>query len=159
MTKDTGTGRIVVGVDGSPASIAALQVAARIATATGVRVDAVACWSVPTALAVSYALGTVELEDGAAKLLNETVTKALGTPRPGNVSARLVQGHPRQALLEASEGADMLVVGRRGRGGFSGLLLGSVSQACVAHARCPVLVVNGEAAAAGEAQIDADGSL
>ncbi|RAN76696.1 universal stress protein UspA [Bacillus sp. SRB_336] len=159
MTKDTGTGRIVVGVDGSPASIGALQAAARIATATGARVDAVACWSVPTALAVSYALGTVELERGAAKLLNETVAKALGTPTPGNVSARLVQGHPRQALLKASEGADMLVVGRRGRGGFSGLLMGSVSQACVVHARCPVLVVNGEAAAAGEAHIEADGSL
>ena len=56
---------------------------------------------------------------------------------------RLVQGHPRSTLIEESKSADMLVLGRRGHGGFGGLLLGSVSSACVAHAHCPVLVVHG----------------
>lgn len=159
MNTGTGMGRIVVGVDGSGASTAALLAASRIAAATGARIDAVACWSVPTALAVSYALGTVDLENGARKVLNETISKAFGESIPANVSARLVQGHPRQTLLEASKGADMLVVGRRGRGGFPGLLVGSVSQACIAHALCPVLVMNQEAASDGLAPSHNPGPL
>ncbi len=134
--------RIVAGVDGSAGSIAALRLAQRIATATGAHVDAVAGWGVPTALAVPYALGTVDFEIGARAVLNDALVKAFGEGTPDNVVARLIQGSVRQVLLEASDGADMLVVGRRGRGGFAGLLLGSVSQACVAHARCPVLITN-----------------
>ncbi|CAH0131745.1 Universal stress protein Rv2026c [Arthrobacter sp. Bi83] len=55
---------------------------------------------------------------------------------PENVHARLIRGHPRESLIKAGHDADMIVVGRRGRGGFGGLLLGSVSSALVAHARC-----------------------
>ncbi|MDO5752901.1 universal stress protein [Arthrobacter sp.] len=153
MNTDGGMQRIVVGVDGSDGSIAALRRAERIATATGARVEAIACWSVPAALALPYALGTVDFEDGAQKLLDETIRKAFGEPTPENVSTRLVQGLPRQTLVEAADGAEMLVVGRRGRGGFRGLLLGSVSQACVSHAQCPVLVMNplgSEEASSGE---------
>ncbi|MCQ9165535.1 universal stress protein [Arthrobacter sp. STN4] len=157
MNTDTGMGRIVVGVDGSAASVEALTAAARIAGATGARVDAVACWSVPTALSVAYALGTVKLEDGARKVLDETMRQAFGERLPENVSALLVKGHPRQVLLDASEGAEMLVVGRRGRGGFPGPLLGSVSQACIAHARCPVLVISQEAPPDGAAPGDSRG--
>jgi len=144
-------GRIVVGVDGSAGSVAALVAAARISQATGARVDAVACWSVPTAVALPYALGTVDLESGARKVLDNAVGAAFGESAPDNVTARLVQGHARQVLLEASDGADMLVLGRRGHGGFPGLVVGSVSQACVAHARCPVLVMNHEDSPASEA--------
>lgn len=134
--------RIVVGVDGSVGSIAALRRAEHLATAIGAHVEAIACWSVPAALAVPYALGTVNFEDGARKNLEETMVKAFGEKTPDNVSTRLVQGLPRQTLVESSDGAEMLVVGRRGRGGFAGLLLGSVSQACVSYARCPVLIMN-----------------
>ena len=56
----------------------------------------------------------------------------------------LYEGNAAKVLLEASEGARMLVVGSRGHGGFSGLLLGSVSAACAEHARCPVVVVHGD---------------
>jgi nucleotide-binding universal stress UspA family protein len=137
-------GRIVVGIDGSAVSVAALVAAARIARATGARVDAVTCWSVPAALALPYALGTVDFEGGARKVLENAVVAAFGGDTPDHVTARLVQGLPRQVLLEASDGADMLVLGRRGHGGFPGLVMGSVSQACIAHARCPVLVMNPE---------------
>ena len=142
MNTEDGMRRIVVGVDGSEGSIAALRRAERIATAIGARVEGVACWTVPAALALPYALGTVNFEDGARKNLDETMVKAFGEQTPDNVSARLVQGLPRQTLVNASDGAEMLVVGRRGRGGFAGLLLGSVSQACVSYARCPVLIMN-----------------
>jgi nucleotide-binding universal stress UspA family protein len=152
-------GRIVVGIDGSAVSVAALVAAARIAAATGAQVDAVACWSVPTAVALPYALGTVDFESGARKVLDNAVVAAFGERAPDHVTARLVQGNPRQVLLAASEGADMLVLGRRGHGGFPGLLVGSVSQACIAHARCPVLVMNHEDFPAGAAPNELLGPL
>lgn len=142
MSTNQEMGKIVVGVDGSPGSIAALKEAARMSEATGSWLEVVACWNVPASLAVPYALGTLEFEEGARQLLQDTVTSAFGTALPANMSTTLVSGQPRQKLIEMSDGADMLVVGRRGHGGFTGLLLGSVSQACVAHAHCPVLVVN-----------------
>jgi nucleotide-binding universal stress UspA family protein len=57
------------------------------------------------------------------------------------VTARAVAGHPAEALLDAAEGAELVVVGSRGRGGFAGLVLGSVSQQVASHAPCPVMVV------------------
>jgi nucleotide-binding universal stress UspA family protein len=60
------------------------------------------------------------------------------------VRARVVEGNAAQVLLDASDGADLLVVGSRGHGGFTEALLGSVSQHCVHHARCPVVVIRGE---------------
>ena len=63
-------------------------------------------------------------------------------PSDGNgVSQRVVRGHPAQVLLDAAEDAALLVVGSRGRGGFTGMLLGSVSQHVIARAACPVVVV------------------
>ena len=78
----------------------------------------------------------------AGNVLREAVEKAFGPAVPGNVVPRLLRGHPREMLIQASKDSDMIVVGRRGHGGFGGLLLGSVSSACVAHAHCPVLVVH-----------------
>jgi nucleotide-binding universal stress UspA family protein len=75
-------------------------------------------------------------------VLNEAMEQAFGQEIPPNVIPRAVRGHPRDSLIDASRRADMIVVGRRGHGGFGGLLLGSVSSACVAHAHCPVLVVH-----------------
>jgi nucleotide-binding universal stress UspA family protein len=77
----------------------------------------------------------------AEELLRKTVEPALAT-RPGvHVTTRAGQGPPARTLIDAAAGADLLVVGSRGRGGFAGLLLGSVSQQVVNHAPCPVVVV------------------
>jgi nucleotide-binding universal stress UspA family protein len=64
-----------------------------------------------------------------------------GPQPPRWVSTRVIEGYPAQVLVDASAGADLLVVGNRGHGGFTDVLLGSVSTFCVHHARCPVTVI------------------
>jgi nucleotide-binding universal stress UspA family protein len=86
-------------------------------------------------------MGIEGFEERAGQILDESLTKAFGPEKPANVRPRLMQGLPRDTLIEESKNADMLVVGRRGHGGFGSLQVGSVSSACVAHAHCPVLVV------------------
>jgi len=73
----------------------------------------------------------------AAKTLADAISAAVGPDSAVTVRPQVVQGHPAQVLLEAADGADLLVVGSRGHGGFESALLGSVSQHCVHHARCP----------------------
>ncbi|MGN7148556.1 universal stress protein [Arthrobacter sp. SAFR-179] len=134
--------RIVVGVDGSEPSLEALRQAQRFATPLGAKVQAIACWEYPQVYSGYVMMGIEGFEEGAKKILDEAMEQAFGTELPANVTASLVRGHPREALIDASRDADMIVVGRRGHGGFGGLLLGSVSSAVVAHAHCPVLVVH-----------------
>jgi nucleotide-binding universal stress UspA family protein len=75
-----------------------------------------------------------------AGLTGATVDAMIAVP----VRARVVQGDPAQVLLDACDGADLLVVGSRGHAGFTEALLGSVSQHCVHHAHCPVVVIRGQ---------------
>jgi nucleotide-binding universal stress UspA family protein len=134
--------RIVVGVDGSEPSIEALRQAQRLATPLGAKVLANAYWDYPQVYA-GYVLAGIEgFKERAAQILDAAVRTAFGDETPSNVVINLVRGHPRDALIEATRDADLVVVGRRGHGGFGGLLLGSVSSAVVAHAHCPVLVVH-----------------
>jgi nucleotide-binding universal stress UspA family protein len=134
--------RIVVGVDGSEPSIEALRQAQRLATPLGAKVMANAYWDYPQVYAGYVMVGIEGFEERAAQILDEAVRTAFGDETPSNVVTNLVRGHPRDALIEATRDADLVVVGRRGHGGFGGLLLGSVSSALVAHAHCPVLVVH-----------------
>ena len=134
--------RIVVGVDGSEASVEALRQAQRLATPLGAKVQAMACWEYPQMYSGYVMMGVEGFEEGARKILDESVERAFGAETPANVTSTLVRSHPREALIDASRDADMIVVGRRGHGGFGGLLLGSVSSAIVSHAHCPVLVVH-----------------
>jgi nucleotide-binding universal stress UspA family protein len=132
--------RIVVGVDGSTQSQQALRWAARIASTTHARINAVAVWDYPA----TYGWGLPadwNPDDDMKKLLTETVELALG-PERGDVTLTIRQGSAAHVLLEESADALMLVVGSRGHGGFAGLLLGSVSVAVAEHATCPVLVVH-----------------
>jgi nucleotide-binding universal stress UspA family protein len=134
--------RIVAGVDGSAASKRALAWAVQQARATGAVVDAVHAWQVPVTFDMApLFVHPDELEKEAEKVLVASVTEVCGEHPAALVRARVVQGHPAAVLIRAARGADALVVGSRGHGGFVGALLGSVSQHCVQHAPCPVVVV------------------
>jgi nucleotide-binding universal stress UspA family protein len=148
-SNDSKPPRIVVGVDGSPSSRAALRWAARQAGLTGGTVEAVIAWQIPaSATGYGFAPISVEtcsyLEENAKKTLEETIEDVVGPERNPSVHSVVVQAYPAQALLDLSANADLLVVGSRGHGGFAGALIGSVSQHCVHHAQCPVVVIRGE---------------
>ncbi|GAA2740893.1 universal stress protein [Kitasatospora cinereorecta] len=140
--QDVARRRIVVGVDGSPSSIDALRWAVEQAHAVGAVVEAVTAWQYPvspgwtgTAAADEYVLGI------ARKTLDSAIAEASDPEPPVRIGARVVEAGAVPALLEAARDAELLVVGSRGHGGFAGALLGSVSQHCVQHAPCPVVVV------------------
>ena len=140
--------RIVVGVDGSDSSLEALRWGVRYASLTGASVDAVTAWEYPAPVGGwgMAPLGMLDQTDFgaiAAQQLEDLVAQ-LGAAGRGVVIRQLArEGNPARVLLDASQDADLLVVGNRGRGGFAGLLLGSVSQHCVHHATCPVVVIRG----------------
>jgi nucleotide-binding universal stress UspA family protein len=139
--------RIVVGIDGSEYSTAALQTAATLAAALKLRLEVVSCWSRSDIyFAAEIPVGGFPegdlLEGEATRLVEDAVERAFGPERPRSLSISVRYGHPAQILVEESANARLLVLGRRGRGGFLGLRIGSVSSACVAHAHCPVVVVN-----------------
>jgi nucleotide-binding universal stress UspA family protein len=139
-------GRIVVGVDGSASSEEALRWAVRQSRLTGQPVDAVIAWDYP----VNYGVAEVhefDWQGDSAELLQKTVTNVLTEDDARLVRQRVVHGHAAKVLLDASADADLVVVGSRGHGGFTGMLLGSVSQHVVAHATCPVVVVHEHPAA------------
>ena len=135
--------RIVVGVDGSPSSEAALRWAVRQAERTGAEVEAVTAWWYPS----GYGLAPIperagDLEGDAAKMLVEALAEVSGLAPDVVAAPRVVEGQAAEVLLRAARGADLLVVGSQGHGGFAAAL-GSVSQHCVSHAPCPVVVVRG----------------
>ena len=134
--------RIVVGVDGSELSLIALRTADRLAGLLECHIQAVTVWSYPVALAVPIASTEWTPRVEAESALADTLQEAFGPGLPAGLTKTAVAGQPVQVLVEASRDAEMLVVGSRGRGGFAGLLLGSVSSAAAAHAHCPVLIVH-----------------
>lgn len=141
MSEATSQVRIVVGVDGSASSVNALKEGVKLAAELGGVVDAVAVWELPTKHAAYEAMGIGSFEEGAQEVLNDALFQAFGENVPAVVSARLVQGTAASTLSSVSQGARILVVGRRGHGGIMGLLLGSVSAAVVNQSPVPVLVV------------------
>ena len=137
-------GRIVVGVDGSEPSMAALRWAIRQAKQTGSSVDAVIAWRVPSGYGLApIGDGGVDFEGDAKKILADALSEVGGTESNVVIRPAVVEGHPADVLVWSARGADLLVVGSRGHGGFTSALLGSVSRHCVHHASCPVLVIRG----------------
>ncbi len=135
--------RIVIGVDGSESSTDALRWAAHQAELTGDSLEAVITWEItPNSYGVALPLPSDYDPAAIAKqTLDETVRKVLGESAAHHVRGRVVEGAPARSLLEIAKGADLLVLGSRGHGPFVGMLLGSVSEYCAAHATCPVVVV------------------
>lgn len=136
--------QIVVGVDGSESSLAALRWAAVQAACTDARLTVVHAWQLPEmgewVGANPFELERDAFEEQAQAVVQRTIDQA-GDLGDVEVDPATAMGPPARVLLRAAEDADLLVVGSRGRGGFMGLLLGSVSQHCVQHATCPVVVV------------------
>lgn len=132
-------------MDGSPASEQALRWAVDYALLTGGSVQAITAWEYPAfygwaGLGVPPAEG-FNPEELAGQTLSETVTKVVGDDPGVRITEAVLPGNAAQALLEAAQGAGLVVVGSRGLGGFSGALLGSVSRHLTEHAPCPVVVV------------------
>ena len=138
---------VVVGADGSVQSVAALKWAVEYAAATGSKVRAVMACHYPTAggaapLGVAPEAVTDEVRAQMAESLSKVVIEgAAGL----DVEEEIAYGHPAQVLIEQSADADLLVVGSRGRGAFTGMMIGSVSIHCVTHSHCPVVVVRTDA--------------
>ncbi|MGC5234719.1 universal stress protein [Streptomyces albogriseolus] len=145
-------GPVVVGVDGSAAGERAIEFAFAEASLRGAPLRAIHAWTLWNAPPSELHEGAdtyVAMPEGVAEAEERLVSEALAGCReryPGvSVESRAPRGQTREALIEASRSARLLVVGARGRGGFAGLMLGSVSQAVLHHAHCPVAVVRGAA--------------
>jgi len=147
-------GRIVVGIDGSEESAAALRWAVEEAKLRGARVEAVHAWNyIPMTttadsglVPMSWTESTEMIDathDAASRAARQVVESVLGTGH--DVTVTLVQGDASEGLLETAKGAELLVVGNRGRGAIKEALLGSTSGRVADHAPCPVVIVRAHA--------------
>ena len=140
--------RIVVGVDGSENSRRALEWAIDEARIRQARLTVVSAWQIPNVV-LSSPVATAAYDDDvwrdAATETLDTALKSVATDvLPVEIDRQVIEGPAARVLVDAAKDADMIVVGSRGRGGFTGLLLGSVSQHVAHHARCPVVIVPDE---------------
>ncbi|MCV2487886.1 universal stress protein [Geodermatophilus sp. YIM 151500] len=151
-------GGVLVGHDGSECAQHALRWAAALAGRAGLEVHVLRAWSMTSApRPSSWSTGYVPPMADWAGAVHEELRRHVASAGldPGvTVHCHVVHRSPARGLIEAAAGADLLVVGARGRGGFGGLLLGSVSDQCVHHAPCPVTVVRtGTGASLGGAPV------
>jgi nucleotide-binding universal stress UspA family protein len=138
-------GRIVVGTDGSAASLTGVRWALEAARQTGAWLDVVLVWCPD----IDFGwLGAEPLHGWRAEpaaeghaLVAAAVNEACGRPHPEIVRTFVIEGDPACCLLAHARGADVLVLGARGAGGFLGLRLGSVASTCATHPTCPVVIV------------------
>lgn len=146
--KDDKSKEIVVGIDGSAPSVAALEFAFDHAARTGLSVHVIHAWEMPSVVARSAApnLAAPELLHDFKGAAARSTAEVLAGFRQKHLDVRVVadpqQGHAGRRLVEASEHAALVVIGSRGHGGFVGLMLGSVSHYVGHHAHAPVVVVH-----------------
>jgi nucleotide-binding universal stress UspA family protein len=137
-------GVIVVGVDGSEGAAYALDYATKEAVAHGYRLRLVSAWEIPPSVLTSGLASREfyeEFEKQATRAVHEAAAQVAKVAASVECEELVVQGQAAKALLASAEGADVLVVGRRGHGTFREMLLGSVSRQVTVHAKCPVVVV------------------
>jgi len=136
--------RIVVGVDGSDDSAKALEWASHQAELTDSSVEIVSTWKMPS----SYGWASMPIHYNPVADVKEKLGRIVDQARsehPGvSYDVTIAEGDAAPCLLERSKNAALLVVGTRGHGGFTGLLLGSVSMHCATHAHCPVVILRAE---------------
>jgi nucleotide-binding universal stress UspA family protein len=140
---------VVVGVDGSAESIAALGWARNYAAAAGAKVRAVHAWHYPAAFGIAPEgkaprSVTSEVEQRVRDDLAKAVAQVYPEQADAQAETALRYGHPVEVLVDESKTASLLVVGHHGHGAFTGMLFGSVSIHCVTSAACPVVVVRGD---------------
>jgi len=138
--------RIVVGIDGSQGARRALEWAVAEAKLRDAHLVIIHAWLEPAAVAVGSVItaGGVEpevFEDAAWRIVTNLLAEVDTSGLPQGMESHVVAGGPARALLDGAKDADLVVVGSRGLGGFSGLLLGSVSQQVAHHATCPVVII------------------
>jgi nucleotide-binding universal stress UspA family protein len=140
---------IVAGVDHSEGAKAALRFALEEAKLRQTRLRVVHAWRYGYIGATGFegafpvTGGDIKkLRDAAEAALEETLRESIPETGTVEIERRVVEGRAASVLVDESRGADLLVVGSRGHGGFAGLLLGSVSQQCASHAACPVVIVH-----------------
>ncbi|HET9898905.1 MAG TPA: universal stress protein [Streptosporangiaceae bacterium] len=141
--------RIVVGVDGSPSSVSALRWAISEAELCGDTVEAVAVWEYPlSASEFGWEPGIADKLRRVRASAEEALARAVSDARPprsaAGIQQRVVEGYAPKVLVAESAEADLLVVGSRGHGTLSDVLLGSVSQHCAHHSRCPLVIIRGQ---------------
>jgi nucleotide-binding universal stress UspA family protein len=135
---------IVVGVDGSADAKHALLWAAEQAELRDANLQVLYAWEPPAVagLHIPPLLDWEPMEEQAKSFPAKFVHEVLGREPEVHVVTKTVRGRPAQALVDASEHADLLVIGARGIGGLRGMVLGSTGHHCAAHARCPVAIVH-----------------
>ena len=148
MNGQNHNGVIVVGVDGSPGAKEALRFALEEAKFRQARLRVVHAWQFGyigvtgiEGFSPLYGADLGELRHNAEVLLDATLHDVIPDENSVAFERQVVEGSAATVLVDESRGADLLVVGSRGHGGFAGLLLGSVSQQCSQHAACPVVIV------------------
>jgi nucleotide-binding universal stress UspA family protein len=137
--------KIVVGVDGSESSLAALRWALGEARLRNTEVELIHTWSLtPMVDPMGFAsyVPVEELNSAAKQITEEAMAKVAEFVGNVKITSRIARGPAASTLLEAAKDAQLLVVGRRGHGGFMGLLLGSVAEQVAHHATCPVVIVS-----------------
>lgn len=145
---ESGGARVVVGVDGSRASQSALVHGIEVARRTGAVLEAVACWQIMMVAPLPHGHGWAppleDYQEHVAQMLANTLAEAFaiaGALPQDSVRSVVEHASPARGLLMHSVGAQRLIVGHRGLGGFDRLLLGSVSSQLIEHASCPVTVI------------------
>jgi nucleotide-binding universal stress UspA family protein len=138
--------RIVVGVDGSKSSRDALAWAVGQALQTGAVVEALTACPYLNAYGYPLPVRGVDIAKRAAGTVEHAIAEIPAHTNAAVIRHRVVQGDAPHVLVDASAGADLLVVGNRGHGGFVEALLGSTGEYCVHHASCPVVVIQDDAA-------------